>query len=203
MKVNLHKNDIPPSLKFGSRIAIDTETMGLKPERDRLCLVQLSAGDGNVHLVQFKDGVYNAPNLTALMTNQDIIKIFHFARFDLAVIKKHLGVTCTTVFCTKIASKLVRTYTEKHGLKDLCKELLNISISKEQQSSDWGAENLSTAQLNYAATDVLHLHALHDVLEKMLIREKRLDLANACFSFLPERVILDLKGWADTDIFSH
>ena len=203
MKVNLHKNDIPPSLKFGSRIAIDTETMGLKPERDRLCLVQLSAGDGNVHLVQFKDGVYNAPNLTALMTNQDIIKIFHFARFDLAVIKKHLDVTCTTVFCTKIASKLVRTYTEKHGLKDLCKELLNISISKEQQSSDWGAENLSTAQLNYAATDVLHLHALHDVLEKMLIREKRLDLANACFSFLPERVILDLKGWADTDIFSH
>ena len=203
MKVNLHKNDLPASLEFGSRIAVDTETMGLQPERDRLCLVQLSAGDGNVHLVQFKDGMYNAPNLTTLMTDQGITKIFHFARFDLAVIKKHLGVTCTNVFCTKIASKLVRTYTDKHGLKDLCKELLNISISKEQQSSDWGAENLSTAQLNYAANDVLHLHALHDVLEKMLIREKRLDLANACFSFLPERVILDLEGWTDTDIFSH
>ena len=203
MKVNLHKNDIPTSLEFGSRIAIDTETMGLQPDRDRLCLLQLSAGDKNVHLVQFKDGIYNAPNLTALITNQDIKKIFHFARFDLAVIKKHLGVTCTNIFCTKIASKLVRTYTDKHGLKDLCKELLNISISKEQQSSDWGTENLSTAQLNYAATDVLHLHALHRVLEKMLIREKRLNIANSCFSFLPKRVILDLEGWAETDIFSH
>jgi ribonuclease D len=203
MTVMLHKGDLPKGLDFGSSVAVDTETMGLDPARDRLCVVQLSAGDGNGHLVQLPQGQYDAPNLVALMANPKITKIFHFARFDMAMLKRYLGVDVGPVYCTKIASKLVRTYTDRHGLKDLCKELLNVELSKQQQSSDWGARELSEAQLAYAAADVLYLHDLRKALDGMLAREGRADLARRCFDFLATRVELDLSGWAEQDIFEH
>jgi ribonuclease D len=184
-------------------VAVDSETMGLVLGRDRLCLLQLSAGDGICHLVQFRPGDDSAPNLKKLLRDETVLKIFHFGRFDLAVLQRHLDVTCRPVYCTKIASKLVRTYTDKHGLKDLCKELLGTDISKQQQSSDWGAEKLTRDQLSYAASDVLHLHALRERLDALLIREGRKEIAEACFEFLPTRAALDLAGWADTDIFAH
>ena len=201
--ITLHHGDLPADLSFGSAVAVDTETLGLVPARDRLCLVQLSAGDNSAHLVQFERGSYNAPNLKKLLTDNSVEKIFHFARFDLAVLKTYLGVECAPIFCTKIASKLCRTYTDRHGLKDICRELIEISLSKEQQTSDWGTQELSDAQKTYAASDVVYLHELRDKLKLMLLREKRLDLAQACFQFLPRRVALDLSGWANTDIFEH
>ena len=201
--ITLHHGDLPADLSFGSAVAVDTETLGLVPARDRLCLVQLSAGDNSAHLVQFERGSYNAPNLKKLLTDNSVEKIFHFARFDLAVLKTYLGVECAPIFCTKIASKLCRTYTDRHGLKDICRELIEISLSKEQQTSDWGTQELSDAQKTYAASDVSYLHELREKLELMLIREKRLGLAQACFQFLPHRVNLDLFGWPDTDIFEH
>jgi ribonuclease D len=200
---HLYKGDLPNGLSFGSMVAIDSETMGLDPHRDRLCLIQLSAGNGDCHLVQFAQGEYKAPNLTALLCDPAVTKLFHYARFDVAMIKRYLRIDCTPIYCTKIASKLVRTYTDRHGLKDLCRELLSIDLSKQQQSSDWGAENLSPQQLDYAAKDVLHLHRLHQVLQDMLAREGRGHLAQACFDFLPTRADLDLGGWAATDIFAH
>lgn len=203
MTVDLHKGDLPKGLEFGASVAIDTETMGLKPGRDRLCLVQLSAGDGNAHMVQLAQGAYDAPNLKALLTDTKVTKLFHFARFDVAVLQRYLGVQCQPIYCTKIASKLIRTFTDRHGLKDLCRDLLGISISKEQQSSDWGAAELTEAQLTYAAADVLYLHELRAKLDLMLARENRTDLAQACFNFLPTRAQLDLAGWPDTDIFEH
>ena len=177
--------------------------MGLHPHRDRLCLMQLSAGDGNAHIVRFPKGQYDAPNLKKMLNDSSVTKLFHFGRFDIAVIEQYLGVTCAPVYCTKIASKLVRTYTDRHGLKDLCRELLDVSISKEQQSSDWGADSLSDAQLNYAASDVLYLHQLRARLSEMLVREDRMHLAQAAFDFLPVRAELDLVGWEEQDIFSH
>jgi len=201
--VTLHKNDLPSGLSFGSSVAVDTETQGLNPQRDRLCLVQLSAGDGSAHLVQFDGTDYSAPNLKALLTDAGVIKIFHFARFDIAVIEKYLGVVTSPIYCTKIASKLVRTYTDRHGLKDLVNELVGIELSKQQQSSDWAATNLSQQQLAYAASDVLHLHALKAKLDAMLIRENRQDFATAAFGFLPTRAKLDLAGFGEDDIFSH
>lgn len=205
---HLHVNDLPEGLDLGPIVAIDTETMGLRPERDRLCLVQMSAGDGEVHLVHFPpDGAggrtYAAPRLKALLEAPQVLKLFHFARFDLAVLRRYLGADCRPVYCTKVASKLVRTYTDRHGLKDLCRELLGVDLSKEQQSSDWGAATLTAAQLNYAASDVLHLHALKAALDRRLEREGRRDLAEACFAFLPYRAELDLRGWSDEDIFAH
>ena len=195
--------DLPTGLYFGAMVAIDSETMGLDPHRDRLCLIQLSDGQGDCHLVQFAQGVYEAPNLCAMLSDPAVTKLFHYARFDVAMIKRYLGIDCTPIYCTKIASKLVRTYTDRHGLKDLCRELLDIDLSKQQQSSDWGADNLSALQLDYAANDVLHLHRLHAVLEMMLAREGRGHLARACFQFLATRAELDLSGWPDVDIFSH
>ena len=177
--------------------------MGLNPHRDRLCLVQLSAGDGNCHLVQIAQAQSEAPNLTALLESPKVLKLFHFARFDMAMLRRHLGIDCHPVYCTKIASRLTRTFTDRHGLKDLCKELLGVDLSKQQQSSDWGAEELSPAQLEYAASDVLHLHALKQRLDAMLARENRTHLARAAFDFLPIRAELDLAGWPDQDIFSH
>jgi ribonuclease D len=177
--------------------------MGLHPHRDRLCLMQLSAGDGNAHIVRFPKGQYDAPNLKVMLGDSSVTKLFHFGRFDIAVIEQYLGVTCAPVYCTKIASKLVRTYTDRHGLKDLCRELLDVSISKEQQSSDWGADSLSDAQLNYAASDVLYLHQLRDKLDIMLAREGRTELATSCFNFLADRAKLDLAGWPEIDIFAH
>lgn len=177
--------------------------MGLNPERDQLCVVQLSAGDGNAHIVQLDRGTYSAPNLRALMGNPDVLKIFHFARFDVAMIQRYLGVVTAPVYCTKVASKLVRTYTDRHGLKDLVKELANVDLSKQQQSSDWGAHDLTEAQLAYAASDVLYLHEVKAVLDGMLQREGRMELAKACFAFLPVRAALDLAGWAEEDIFAH
>ena len=203
MTVSLHKGDLPSGLDFGDSVAVDTETMGLDPVRDRLCVVQLSAGDGNAHLVQLAQGEYDAPNLKALMANPKVTKLFHFARFDMAMMKRYLGVDVAPVYCTKIASKLVRTYTDRHGLKDLCRELLGVDLSKQQQSSDWGAAELTEAQLTYAASDVLHLHELKRGLDAMLAREGRTDLAKRCFAFLPTRVELDLSGWAEQDIFEH
>jgi ribonuclease D len=203
MTNHLHKGDLPDGLDLGPTVAIDSETLGLRPDRDRLCLVQLSAGDGDCHLVQFTAGQYDAPNLKALLTDPAVIKLFHFGRFDIAVMRKYLGVTAAPVYCTKIASKLVRTYTDKHGLKDLCKELLDVDLSKQQQSSDWGAADLTPAQLDYAASDVLYLHRLAETLEAMLAREGRRELAAACFDFLPTRAELDLRGWPDEDIFAH
>jgi len=203
MTITLHKGDLPAGLDFGASVAVDTETMGLDPVRDRLCVVQLSAGDGNSHLVQLAQGEYDAPNLKALMSNPKVLKLFHFARFDMAMLKRYLGVDVAPVYCTKIASKLVRTYTDRHGLKDLVKELLNIDLSKQQQSSDWGAPELSEAQLAYAAADVLHLHGVKRQLDVMLEREGRTDLAARCFGFLATRVELDLSGWAGQDIFEH
>jgi ribonuclease D len=200
---HLHIGDLPAGIDFGSSVAIDTETMGLNPHRDRLCLVQLSAGDGNAHMVQLRGDDYAAPNLKALLRNPQCLKIFHFARFDVAVLKHYLGVDTAPLYCTKIASKLVRTFTDRHGLKELVKELLGIDLSKQQQSSDWGAADLTAEQLNYAASDVLHLHALKRRLDEMLAREGRTELAQACFRFLPARAELDLLGWPETDIFEH
>ena len=203
MSITLHKGDLPDGLSFGSSVAVDSETMGLNPHRDPLCLVQLSAGDGSAHLVQLDRATYDAPNLRALMADQSVLKLFHFARFDVAVMQRYLGVVTSPIYCTKIASKLVRTYTDRHGLKDLCRELAGVDLSKQQQSSDWGAETLTDAQKTYAASDVLHLHKLKAVLDGMLAREGRTEYANACFAFLPVRASLDLAGWPDEDIFSH
>lgn len=203
MAIEVHYGDLPDNLDFGNSVAIDSETLGLNPHRDRLCVVQLSAGDGNAHLVHFNDGTFDAPNLKKLLADQNVEKLFHFARFDVAIIEKYLGITCTPVYCTKIASKLVRTYTDKHGLKALCHELLGIDLSKQQQSSDWGKAELSPEQVQYAASDVLYLHQLRDILDGMLVREGRKELAQSCFDFLPTRAKLDLGGWPDLDIFSH
>jgi len=203
LKHHLHRNDLPAGLEFGESVAIDSETMGLNLLRDRLCLIQLSAGDGVCHLVQFRDGDFSAPNLKALLADPGVTKLFHFARFDLAAIQQYLGVTCGPVYCTKIASRLVRTFTDRHGLKDLCRDLLGVDISKQMQSSDWGAAELSEEQLRYAASDVLYLHRLREALDTMLEREGRAEMARACFEFLPSRAALDLAGWADVDIFAH
>ena len=203
MAIDVHKGDLPPGLDFGTSVAVDTETLGLNPKRDRLCVVQLSGGDGNSHLVQFDRDEFDAPNLSALLTDLDITKIFHFARFDIAALRQHLNVLCAPVYCTKIASKLVRTYTDRHGLKDLCRELLKLDLNKQQQSSDWGAETLSREQLEYAAADVLYLHELKQLLDAMLEREGRTHFANACFAFLPVRAELDLAGWSEEDLFAH
>jgi ribonuclease D len=203
MKIKLYKNDLPDGLNWGPIVAIDSETLGLNPIRDRLCLVQLSSGDGTAHMVQFTDGKYDAPNLKALLADPVVTKLFHYARFDVAMFRRYLGVMTTPIYCTKIASKLVRTYTDKHGLKDLVRELLGTDLSKEQQSSDWGAPELSEKQLSYAANDVAYLHRLKVALDAMLAREGRAELAKACFGFLPTRAELDLAGWPDTDIFAH
>ena len=200
--VDLHKGDLPPGRFAGKTIAIDTETLGLNPHRDRLCLVQLSDGDGTAALVQMS-GNYDAPELKRLLADESVLKVFHYGRFDMAVLKHFLGVMPGPVYCTKIASKLARTYTDRHGLKDLCRELLGIELSKQQQSSDWGAAELSQEQLSYAASDVLYLHALRDRLDAMLRREGREHLARACFEFLPTRAELDLEGWAEIDPFAH
>ena len=201
--IHLHKNDLPAGLDFGPIVAVDTETMGLNPQRDRLCLVQLSDGKGDAHLVQFTKNQYNAPNLKALMINGNVTKLFHFARFDMASMMAYLGVMTGPVYCTKIASRLARTFTDRHGLKDLVKDLLGVEISKQQQSSDWGSSELSKEQLEYAASDVMHLHALKTKLDIMLQREGRKEVADACFAFLPVRAALDLAGWPETDIFAH
>ena len=203
MKIHLHQGDLPNGLDLGKLVAIDTETLGLNPHRDRLCLAQLSAGDGVCHAVQFKAGQYAAPNLKRLLGDPSVTKLFHFARFDVAMFRQYLDVMCAPIYCTKIASKLVRTYTDRHGLKDLVRELLNIDLSKEQQSSDWGADELSEKQLAYAANDVAYLHQLKTALDAMLAREGRTQLAKACFDFLPTRAELDLAGWEETDIFAH
>ncbi len=203
MKIKLHKGDLPASLNLGPLVAIDSETLGLNPMRDRLCLVQLSSGDGVCHAVQFTPDEYAAPNLNKMLTDPGVTKLFHFARFDVAMFQRYLGVTTAPIYCTKIASKLVRTYTDKHGLKDLVKELLSVDLSKEQQSSDWGAPELTEKQLAYAANDVAYLHRLKDVLDSMLAREHRTELAQACFDFLPARAQLDLAGWDGVDIFAH
>jgi ribonuclease D len=200
--VDLHKGDLPPGRFAGKTVAIDTETLGLNPHRDRLCLVQLSDGDGTAALVQIS-GDYDAPELKRLLADESVLKIFHYGRFDMAVLKHFLGVMPGPVYCTKIASKLARTYTDRHGLKDLCRELLGVELSKQQQSSDWGAAELSPEQLSYAASDVLYLHALRDRLDAMLRREGREHLARACFEFLPTRAELDLEGWAEIDPFAH
>ncbi|HEX7206266.1 MAG TPA: ribonuclease H-like domain-containing protein [Xanthobacteraceae bacterium] len=204
MTIRVHRGDLPDLSHYrGGAVAIDTETMGLDPSRDRLCVVQLSPGDGTADVVQIPAGANEAPNLTKLLADGSILKIFHFARFDLGALQKRLAVMPTPVYCTKIASRLARTYTDKHGLKDLVREVLGIEVSKQQQSSDWGADALTDAQVAYAASDVLHLHALKERLDAMLAREGRTDLAAACFRFLPDRVRLDLAGWAAEDIFAH
>ncbi|MEZ5856065.1 MAG: ribonuclease D [Hyphomicrobiaceae bacterium] len=202
-RIKLHKGDLPPGVTFGSSVAIDTETLGLEPHRDRLCLVQLSAGNNEAHLVQLDGEDWSAPHLKALLADPKILKIFHFGRFDIAVLHHWLGVETTPVWCTKIASKLVRTYTDRHGLKDLCSEILGVDLSKQQQSSDWAQTNLTQQQLAYAASDVLHLHTLKERLESMLVRQGRTDLAEAAFNFLPTRARLDLAGFEDMDVFSH
>jgi len=203
MNIRLHRGDLPDNFQSTDSVAIDTETLGLNPHRDRLCLVQISTGDGDADLVQIAQGQTEAPNLLALLADPEVTKIFHFARFDLAILQKTFGLRTAPVYCTKIASKLTRTYTDRHGLKDLVRELLGVDISKQQQSSDWGAENLTEAQLAYAASDVLHLHALRRKLDVMLAREGRGELARECFAFLPTRAELDLAGWPETDIFAH
>jgi ribonuclease D len=204
MSLHLHKGDLPDGLDLGPLVAVDSETMGLNPGRDRLCLVQLSAGDGACHLVQMPLGSAEAPNLKKLLADPKATKLFHFARFDIAMFRRHLGVTTAPLYCTKIASKLTRTFTDKHGLKDLCKELLGVELSKQQQSSDWGAAVLSEEQMRYAASDVLHLHRLKEKLDVVLNREGRMAIAEACFRFLPVRAELDLLGWGDEDdIFAH
>lgn len=203
MAIELHQNDLPDGLDLGSSVAIDTETLGLNPLRDRLCLVQLSSGDGDAHLVQVAQKPDGAPNLKALLSNKKTLKLFHFARFDMAVLFHTFSVMPEPVYCTKIASKLTRTFTDRHGLKDLCKELAGVDLSKQQQSSDWGAETLTPEQLDYAASDVLYLHVLKEKLDAMLARESREDLARACFEFLPARAQLDLGGWSEDDIFAH
>jgi ribonuclease D len=203
MTIRLHIGDLPDDFSPGESVAIDTETLGLNPHRDRLCLVQLSRGDGEADLVQIARGQTQAPNLVRLLTDPAVAKIFHFARFDLAILQKTFGRRVGPVYCTKIASRLTRTYTDRHGLKDLTRDLLGVEISKQQQSSDWGAEKLSEAQLAYAASDVLHLHALREKLDVLLAREGRAAIAGACFEFLPTRAELDLLGWPDADIFAH
>lgn len=204
MTTFLHDGDLPPdALASASQVAIDSETMGLRLGRDPLCVVQLSDGQGDAHVVQLKRPDYAAPNLKRLLTDPAVLKIFHFGRFDIAMFYLHLGVVTAPVYCTKIASKLARTYTDRHGLKDVAKELLGIDISKQQQSSDWGAAKLSDDQVAYAASDVLHLHALKGRLDEMLAREGRDGLARACFEFLPSRALLDVAGWEDVDIFAH
>jgi ribonuclease D len=203
MKVKIHKNDLPNNLNLGKIIAIDTETMGLDYKRDPLCLVQISSGNEEVHLIQINRKTFKADNLKKILEDNDIKKIFQFARFDLAVLNYYLKADINNVYCTKIASKIGRTYTDKHGLKDLCKELLNIDLSKQMQSSDWGAENLTEQQVNYAASDVLYLHKIKEELDKILIRENRIELAEHCFKFLKHRVTLDLAGWNNQDIFAH
>ncbi|HLY55772.1 MAG TPA: ribonuclease D [Stellaceae bacterium] len=203
MSVTLHHGDLPAGLSFGPAVAVDTETMGLNLQRDRLCVVQLSAGDGNSHLVQLPKGEYDAPHLKALLADKSVLKILHFARFDIAMVAEWLGVVMQPVYCTKIASRLIRTFTDRHGLKDLCKDLLNIDLSKQQQSSDWGADELTEEQLRYAGSDVLYLHQLKAKLDPILAREGRAELAQACFDFLPARALLDLEGWPEFDIFAH
>jgi ribonuclease D len=203
MKIHFHEGDLPGGVDFGKSVAIDTETLGLNPLRDALCLAQLSGGDGHCHVVRFDRKTYKAPNLVRLLEDPDVVKIFHYARFDVAVFQRYLNVSTSPMWCTKLASRLVRTYTDKHGLKDLVKELLDVDLSKQQQSSDWGAAKLSDAQLAYAASDVLHLHKLKNTLESMLVREGRLDLALKCFGFIGTRATLDLSGWSEDDIFAH
>ena len=203
MPIDLYKGDLPSALNLGPVVAIDSETMGLKPHRDRLCLIQLSSGDGNAHVVQFERCNYTAPNLVKLLEDPDVTKVFHYARFDVAIIKKYLRAQTNSIYCTKIASKLVRTYTDKHGLKDLCKELLDLDLSKQQQSSDWGAKNLTEEQKKYAASDVLYLHRIKEILDQRLLREEREELAAFCFEFLQTRANLDLIGYENEDIFSH
>jgi ribonuclease D len=205
MAVRLHEEDLPPEVKFADGpIAVDTEAMGLHPGRDRLCLVQLSDGNGDEHLVRFKRGSdYSAPNLKALLADSQRLKLYHFARFDIGIMSAYLGIMAAPLYCTRTASRLVRTYTDRHGLKDLIKELLNIDISKQQQTSDWGADELSEAQREYAASDVRYLHQLKGKLDQRLAREERTALAQACFDFLPTRALLDLAGWPEQDIFAH
>ncbi|MFS2319108.1 ribonuclease D [Maricaulis sp. D1M11] len=203
MTVHYHKGDLPADIDLGPRIAVDTETLGLSLVRDALCVVQLSSGDGDAHVVQMDRSSYDCPNLKRVLSDAGSVKILHFARFDVAMIQRYLGVTLAPVFCTKIASKLCRTYTDRHGLKDVTRELVGVDMNKQQQSSDWGAETLSQAQLEYAASDVLHLHILQDRLTAMLEREGRMEIAQACFDFLPTRAALDLAGWPETDIFAH
>ncbi len=203
MTIRYHHEDLPDLSAYGSSVAIDTETMGLMPHRDRLCVVQLSPGDGTADVVKIAKGQTSAPNLQKLLADPKVTKIFHYARFDLAALYHAFGVMPQPVFCTKIASKLVRTYTDRHGLKDLCRDLIGVEISKQQQSSDWGAAELSEAQLTYAASDVLHLHALVAKLEPILVREGRMEIAKACFDYLPTRAKLDLMGWTESDILDH
>jgi ribonuclease D len=203
MSIKLYRGDLPADFKPGASIAIDTETLGLKPQRDRLCVVQISTGDGAAHLVQLDPKNMDAPRLKAVLTDPNVLKIFHFARFDVATLKHHLGVDTYPLYCTKIASRLTRTYTDRHGLKDLIKELLGIELNKQQQSSDWGSHVLSDAQKQYAAQDVIYLHELKTRLDQMLEREGRKELAKACFDFIPQRAALDLLGWSEEDIFAH
>lgn len=203
MSITLHQNDLPDGLNLGSVVAVDTETMGLVAGRDRLCLVQLSSGDGSAHLVQIVPGQTEAPNLVAMLGDAGTLKLMHFGRFDIAMLEQALGVRTMPVYCTKIASKLVRTFTDRHGLKNLCQDLLGVDISKQQQSSDWGAAELLPAQLEYAASDVLYLHRIREELDRRLAREGRTEIAQACFDFLPNRAALDLAGWPETDIFAH
>ncbi|WP_068116092.1 ribonuclease D [Tropicimonas marinistellae] len=203
MAIHIHANDLPDTLDLGSEVAIDCETMGLEPHRDRLCLVQLSSGDGHAHLVQIARGQTEAPNLSRMLADANVLKLFHFGRFDIAALYHAFGALAAPVYCTKIASKLVRTYTDRHGLKNLCQELIDVDLSKQQQSSDWGAAELTTAQMEYAASDVLYLHRLRAELDRRLAREGRAELAKACFEFLPMRARLDLTGWPETDIFAH
>lgn len=203
MTITLHQGDIPANLSFGSSVAVDTEAMGLNNHRDRLCLVQLSAGDGSAHLVRFERGQYNAPNLKKMLADQSILKIFHYARFDVAILKHYLGVECTPLYCTKLASTLCRTYTDRHNLRTLCSELLGVELNKQQQSSDWGHDTLTEEQKLYAANDVLHLHRIMEKLDVMLEREGRTKLARKIFDFVPVRAELDLTGWPDVDIFAH
>ncbi|WP_298915959.1 ribonuclease D [uncultured Roseobacter sp.] len=203
MTHTVYKNDLPDGLDLGPVVAIDCETMGLNPHRDRLCVVQLSGGDGKAHLVQMAQGQTEAPNLCALLEDPNVLKLFHFGRFDIAALLNTFGATTSPVYCTKIASRLVRTFTDRHGLAKLLQEMLDIDISKQQQSSDWGADTLTDAQVDYAASDVLYLHQLREALNKMLVRENRMEIAQSCFDFLPMRARLDLEGWPDTDIFAH
>ncbi|MCI2394620.1 ribonuclease D [Aliiroseovarius sediminis] len=203
MANHLYKRDLPDGLDLGPVVAIDCETMGLNPHRDRLCVVQMSSGDGDAHLVQVEKGQTSAPNLERMLADPDVLKLFHFGRFDIAALLNAFGVVTAPVYCTKIASKLIRTYTDRHGLKNLLDQLLKVDISKQQQMSDWGAEKLTTAQLDYAASDVLYLHRLREELNQMLDRENRTEMAQACFDFLPMRAQLDLAGWPEVDIFSH
>lgn len=203
MTITLHHGDIPSDIDWGDSVAIDTEAMGLNPHRDRLCVAQLSSGDGTAHLVKFAPGEYDAPNLAALLQDESIAKLFHFARFDIAILKEYIGVDTTPVYCTRTASKLVRTYTDRHSLKELCKQYLKVDLSKQQQCSDWGADELSEDQMAYAASDVLYLHKLKEHLDEALIREGRMELAERCFDFLMTRADLDLEGWPEIDIFAH